>query len=108
MESFEIAKILVIEDFVEYAIRVPGRATANEFTVGRSQGIENGVVEFHIVCDKVKFVGVNDVECWAADCFGVYLWCLWGVCKLRRRFFAGFVWFVAKKAPPVRLQCWGE
>ena len=70
-ECFEVAKVFVVKYFKKDAIRVPGSAAAHEFAVCSSQGVEDGVVEFLVICNKVEFVGVNNVKRWASDCFGV-------------------------------------
>ncbi len=71
MGGFEVGEVFVVEYFVEYAVGVPGCAAADEFAVGCSECVEDGVVEFLVVCDEVKFVSVYYVEGWSADGFGV-------------------------------------
>ena len=71
MQGSKIIKVLVVKYFKEYAVGVPWGAAAHEFAVCCSQSVEDCVVEFLIVCNKVEFVGVNNVKCRAADCFRV-------------------------------------
>ena len=56
---------------MEDAVCAPGCAGADEFAVCCSECEEHGVVEFFVVGDEVEFVGVDDVEFWSADGFGV-------------------------------------
>ncbi len=71
MRSLEMAKVLVVKDFVKYAVGVPWGAAADEFAVGCAQSVEDGVVEFLVVSDKVEFIRENHIECGASDCVGV-------------------------------------
>ena len=60
MRGAKAAKVLVVEDFEKYAVGVPGGAGADEFAVGSSQRVKDGVVEFLIVSDKIHLVTVRD------------------------------------------------
>lgn len=84
MTGFEIAKILMIKDLVENTVSMPWGTAANEFAIRSSQCIQNCVVEFLVVSDKVHFVTVNDVECWSSDGFGVVWECFYAasVCEV--------------------------
>lgn len=61
----------MVENLEKDAVGVPRGAAAYEFSVCCTQRVEDGVVEFAIVCDKVEFVSVNHVQGGAADGFGV-------------------------------------
>lgn len=70
--AFRVIRVcLVVEDFVEDAVCVPGCAGADEFAVCCAQCEEDGVVEFFVVGDEVEFVGVDYVEFGSAYGFGV-------------------------------------
>ena len=71
MRGFEVAEVFVCEDLVEDAVGVPRCATADEFAIGCSKCVEDGVVEFLVVCHEVKFVCINHMQCWSSDGFGV-------------------------------------
>jgi hypothetical protein len=55
----EVCVVFVVEDFPEYAVCVPWSAGADEFTVGRAQRKQHGVVEFLVVADEVEFINEN-------------------------------------------------
>jgi hypothetical protein len=55
----------------KYAIGVPWGAAANKFPVGCAKSVEDGVVKFLVVGYKVEFIGVDYLEGWASDGFGV-------------------------------------
>ena len=61
MGGFEVAEVFVVKDFEKDAVGVPWCAAADEFAVCCAQRVEDGVVEFLVVCDEVEFVSVNDV-----------------------------------------------
>ncbi len=71
MAGFEVAEVFVIKNLEEDAVGVPWGAAADEFAVGCSQRVENGIVEFLVVGYKVELVGVYYVKCGSSDCFGV-------------------------------------
>jgi len=73
VEGFEVGEVFVAEDFEEDAVGVPWCAGAYEFSVGGSERVEDGVVEFLVVWDEVEFVGVDYVEGWSSDGF----WVVW-------------------------------
>jgi hypothetical protein len=59
------------KDLVEDAVGVPGCAAADEFAIGCSESVENGVVEVLIISYEIKLIRVDDVKRWASDSFGV-------------------------------------
>ena len=48
-----------------------GGANAYELSICGSQRVEDGVVEFLVVWDKIEFVSVDNVQGWSSDGFGV-------------------------------------
>ena len=97
MRGFEIAKILVVKNLKKNTIRMPRRASADEFAVGGSKRVEDGVVEFLVVSYKVEFVSVNHMQGGSADGF----WVVWegfyaasvGKVDLGSLRFEGCVWW---------------
>ncbi len=71
MGCFEVRKVFVIKNFEEHTITVPRRAAADEFAICGAECVEDCVVEFAIVGNKVEFVSVDYVEGWSADGVGV-------------------------------------
>ena len=71
MAGFVVGEVFVVEDFVEDAVGVPWGAAGDEFAVCCAECVEDGVVEFLVVCYEVEFVGVDYVEGGSADGFGV-------------------------------------
>src|SRR3972149_7429345 len=71
MGGFVFAKIFVVKNFVEDAVGVPGCAAADKFAIGGAERVEDGVVEFLVVCHEVEFVCIDYIKRWASDCFGV-------------------------------------
>ncbi len=69
--GFVVGEVFVGEDFVEYAVGVPGGAGADEFAVGCAQGVEDCIVEFLVVGYKVEFISIDHVEGWSTDGFRV-------------------------------------
>jgi hypothetical protein len=71
MGCLKITKIFVVENLEKHTVGVPGGAAADEFAVGCTQRVEDGIIEFLVIGYKVEFVSVNHMECWTADGFGV-------------------------------------
>lgn len=71
MRGFVFPKISVVKNLEEDTISMPGRAAANEFTIGCSKRVEDGVIEFLVVSYKVEFIRVDDIKRRAPDSFGV-------------------------------------
>ena len=71
-----MAKVFVGKDFVEDAVGVPRCATADEFAIGCSKRVENGVVEVLVISHEIKLICVHYIKGWASDCFRVVGKCL--------------------------------
>src|SRR5665647_1193079 len=71
MRGSKFAKVLVCKNLVKYAIGIPRRAAADEFTISRTKRIENGVIEVLVVNYKVKLIRIHYIKRWASDCFRV-------------------------------------
>ena len=59
------------EYLVKNAVRMPWRAGADKFAVCCSEGVEDCVVEFLVVWNKIEFISVDNVEGWSSDGFRV-------------------------------------
>lgn len=71
MGGFKVSEVFVVKDFKENAIGVPGCAAANKFSIRGAKGVEDGVVEFLVVGNKVEFISIDHMKRWASDCVGV-------------------------------------
>ena len=110
------------KNLVEDVICIPRRAAANEFAIGCSKGVEDGIVEFLVVWHKIKFIRIHNIKRWASDCFRVVWESLNAASVVKIDFcFLGFktmpggslcakaamrdmiFWFDAKKVPLYRL-----
>lgn len=71
MRGFEAAKILIIKNFKESAVRVPGPAAADKFAVGSGKRVEDCVIEFLIISNKVELIRVYYLKRRTSNCFWV-------------------------------------